>query len=236
MRSITDSRLSEYEAYSGYDPDRLVREHLGLVKRIAQQLVAKLPSHIDIDDLIQVGLIGLLKAAEDYQRESGAIFSTYATIRIRGAMLDELRTRDWLPRSVQRDLGRVARAIEQAEQTLGRAPTDADIAQMLDMPLADYQVLAGELAVARVTALEDSDDAVGGDEPMLALTEFGQREALIEAIKTLPEKEALMLSLYYSEGLNLKEIGLVLGVSESRVSQLHGQAVARLRAKLTDWR
>jgi RNA polymerase sigma factor for flagellar operon FliA len=118
----TDAMLSEYGACAGDRGDALVREHLPLVKRIAHQLAVKLPSHIEMDDLIQVGLIGLLKAAEDWQRDSGAVFSTYATIRIRGAMLDELRSRDWLPRSVQRDLGRVAAAIERAEQRLGAAP------------------------------------------------------------------------------------------------------------------
>jgi len=193
-----------------------------------------LPSHIDVDDLIQVGLIGLLKAAEDHQRDSGATFATYATIRVRGAMLDELRSRDWLPRSVQRDLGRVAAAIEQAEQKHGRAPTDREIADVLEMDLEEYRQLAGELACARIGQLEDNEvpDENG---PVEQVFDSAKREALVDAIKLLPEKEGLMLSLYYTEGLNLKEIGLVLNVSESRVSQIHGQAVARLRAKLREW-
>ena len=227
--------LSEYEAYSADRGDAMVRQHLPLVKRIAQQLMVRLPSHIEQDDLIQVGLIGLLKAAEDHQRDSGAAFSTYATIRIRGAMLDELRSRDWLPRSVQRDLGRVSAAIERAEQKLGRAPGDKEIAAELDMSLGEYHQLSGELACARVGQLEDIDVADDADEPVEAVFDTSRREALVEAIGTLPEKEALMLSLYYTEGLNLKEIGLVLNVSESRVSQIHGQAVARLRSKLRDW-
>jgi len=227
--------LSEYEAYSADRGDALVRQHLPLVKRIAQQLMVRLPSHIDIDDLIQVGLIGLLKAAEDHQRDSGATFATYATIRIRGAMLDELRTRDWLPRSVQRDLGRVAAAIEQAEQKHGRAPTDREIADQLEMELEDYRQLSGELACARIGQLDDIEPPSDDEGPVEAVFDNAKREALVEAIKHLPEKEGLMLSLYYTEGLNLKEIGLVLNVSESRVSQIHGQAVARLRAKLSDW-
>lgn len=227
--------LSEYSAYSADRGDALVRQHLPLVKRIAQQLLVRLPAHIEMDDLIQVGLIGLLKASEDHQREAGAQFSTYATIRIRGAMLDELRSRDWLPRSVQRDLGRVAAAIEHAEQKVGRAPTDREIAAELGMDLEEYRLLSGELACARVTQLEDEELPDEESGPVEEVFETARREALVECIKQLPEKEALMLSLYYTEGLNLKEIGMVLNVSESRVSQIHGQAVARLRAKLKDW-
>ena len=215
--------------------DALVRAHLPLVKRIAQQLLVRLPAHIEMDDLIQVGLIGLLKAADDHQQDSGAAFSTYATIRIRGAMLDELRSRDWLPRSVQRDLGRVAAAIEQVEQRVGRAATDQEIANALEMDLEDYQQLSGELACARIGQLDEVDVPTEDDATSEMVFDVARREALVAAIEGLPEKEGLMLSLYYTEGLNLKEIGLVLGVSESRVSQIHGQAVARLRSRLTDW-
>ena len=227
--------ISEYEAYSADRGDELVRQHLPLVKRIAQQLVVRLPSHIDMDDLIQVGLIGLLKAADDHQRDSGATFSTYATIRIRGAMLDELRSRDWLPRRVQRDLGRVAAAIERAEQKYGRAPSEVEIADELGISVEEYRSLSGELACARITQLDDSDLPASSDEPVTEVFDDARRGAMVEAIKLLPEKEGLMLSLYYTEALNLKEIGLVLNVSESRVSQIHGQAVARLKSKLRDW-
>lgn len=236
MRFGTDAMLSEYEVNSRQSSDHLVNQHLPLVKRLASQLAVKLPSHIEIEDLIQVGLIGLLKAVEDYQSDSGAVFSTYATIRIRGAMLDELRGRDWLPRSVQRDLGRVAAAIEKVEQRLGRPASEKEIADELDMNLEDYRVLAGELACARISQLDEAELPPGDDEPAEQVAEETRRTALANAITTLPEKEGLMLSLYYSDGLNLKEIGLVLGVSESRVSQIHGQAVARLKSKLSDWR
>ena len=236
MRFGTDAMLSEYEVNSRQSTDHLVNQHLPLVKRLASQLAVKLPSHIEIEDLIQVGLIGLLKAVEDYQSDSGAVFSTYATIRIRGAMLDELRGRDWLPRSVQRDLGRVAVAIEKVEQRVGRPASEKEIADELDMNLEDYRVLAGELACARISQLDEAELPPGDDEPAEQVAEETRRTALANAITTLPEKEGLMLSLYYSDGLNLKEIGLVLGVSESRVSQIHGQAVARLKSKLSDWR
>ena len=232
----TNAMLSEYEAYSDNQGEALVRKNLPLVKRIAGQIAVRLPAHIETDELIQVGLIGLLKAGEDYQRDSGASFSTYAAIRIRGAMLDELRSRDWLPRSVQRDLGRVAQAIERTEQRLGRVPSEQDIADELGMPVEEYRILAGELSCARIGQLDEAELPPGDDEPVAEFFDQAQRGALVEAIKSLPEKEALMLSLYYTEGLNLKEIGLVLGVSESRVSQIHGQAVARLRAQLSDWR
>jgi len=236
MRFGTEAMLSEYEVHSRQPTDHLVNQHLPLVKRIASQLAVKPPSHIEIDDLIQVGLIGLLTAVDDYQTDSGAVFSTYATIRIRGAMLDELRGRDWLPRSVQRDLGRVAAAIDRVEQRVGRPAQEKEIADELGMLVEDYRSLAGELACARVTQLDEAELPPGIDEPEEQFVEVTKREALVAAIETLPEKEGLMLSLYYNEGLNLKEIGLVLGVSESRVSQIHGQAVARLKAKLSDWR
>jgi RNA polymerase sigma factor for flagellar operon FliA len=236
MRFGTDAMLSEYEVNSRQSTDHLVNQHLPLVKRLASQLAVKLPSHIEIEDLIQVGLIGLLKAVDDYQSDSGAVFSTYATIRIRGAMLDELRGRDWLPRSVQRDLGRVAAAIEKVEQRVGRPASEKEIADELDMNLEDYRVLSGELACARVSQLDEAELPPGNDEPAEQVAEETRRTALANAITTLPDKEGLMLSLYYSEGLNLKEIGLVMGVSESRVSQIHGQAVARLKSKLSDWR
>jgi RNA polymerase sigma factor for flagellar operon FliA len=236
MRFGTDAMLSEYEVNSRQSTEHLVNQHLPLVKRLASQLAVKLPSHIEIEDLIQVGLIGLLKAVEDYQSDSGAVFSTYATIRIRGAMLDELRGRDWLPRSVQRDLGRVAAAIEKVEQRLGRPASEKEIADELGMNLEDYRVLSGELACARISQLDEAELPPGDDEPAEQVAEETRRTALANAITTLPEKEGLMLSLYYSDGLNLKEIGLVLGVSESRVSQIHGQAVARLKSKLSEWR
>jgi RNA polymerase sigma factor for flagellar operon FliA len=227
--------IVEYATYSMQQGGDLVSLHLPLVKRIANHLAVKLPPHIEIDDLIQVGLIGLLKAKEDYQADSGATFSTYATIRIRGAMMDELRARDWLPRSVQKNLGRVATAMRGAEQRLGRAPTDSEVASELGVSLNEYQEILGDVSFARLTPVEDIDTVAGDMEPDREVTESLRATALSDAIKELPEKEQLMMSMYYVDNLNLKEIGLVLEVSESRVSQIHGQAIARLKSKLQDW-
>lgn len=222
------------------EADRLVQDYLPLVKKIALRLTAKLPAEIELDDLLQVGLMGLLRARDSYDASQGASFATYAGIRIKGAMLDELRAHDWLPRSVQRQLSRVAGAIERADARLGRPAQDAEIAAELEMDLEDYQRLAGELACARMTRVDDSEEAATAEaqraDPLDHLGEQAFRDALVAAVERLPEKERLMMSLYYNEELNLKEIGAVLGVSESRVSQLHGQALARLRAGLADWR
>jgi RNA polymerase sigma factor for flagellar operon FliA len=227
--------ISEYANYSRQEGDNLVSAHLPMVKRIANHLAVKLPAHIEIDDLVQVGLIGLLKAKEDYQEDSGATFSTYATIRIRGAIMDELRARDWLPRSVQKSLGSVASALQRAEQLLGRTPTDREVASELGVSLDEYHELLADVSFARLTPIEDVETVSDDIKPDTYVTESVRAQALSDAIKQLPQKEQLMMSLYYVDNLNLKEIGLVLEVSESRVSQIHGQAIARLKTKLSDW-
>jgi RNA polymerase sigma factor for flagellar operon FliA len=237
------NRIAAYSTGDGgsaRDADAMVREFLPLVKKIALRLAVRLPEEIDVDDLMQVGLMGLLRARDSYDATQGASFATYAGIRIKGAMLDELRGRDWLPRSVQEQFSRVAQAVEVLEARLGRPPQDAEIAGALDMPLADYQALAGRLASARMISLDAQQEpeaaASAADDPLRQVGDEGFRVALAEGVARLPEKEKLMMSLYYSEGLNLKEIGAVLGVSESRVSQLHGQALSRLRVVLEAWK
>ncbi|MDX1736202.1 MAG: RNA polymerase sigma factor FliA [Halioglobus sp.] len=205
-----------------------------LVKKIGLHLVARLPPSIELDDLMQVGLIGLIQASGTYDPTRGASFATYAGIRIKGAMLDEVRRNDWVPRSVQQNMKRVTETITELEAGLGRAATDKEIADALDITLDEYHEVSRELAYSRLTPLEDATPGLesGEPDPFAFLEDSRLREDIVSAIGELPEKEQLMMSLYYGEELNLKEIGAVMGVSESRVSQIHGQALARIRAKI----
>ncbi len=217
--------------------ENLVQEYLPLVKKIGLHLVARLPREVELDDLMQVGMMALVQANENYDPAQGASFSTYAGIRIKGAMLDEVRRNDWVPRPVQQNIKRVADAMKQLEARLGRSVTDTEIAAELGLPLEDYHKLSREIVYSRMTSLEDVTEAGESEEldPVAQLDDVQTRQLLARAIQTLPEKEKLMMSLYYVEELNLKEIGAVMGVSESRVSQIHGQALARMRAKVSEW-
>lgn len=222
-----------------------VRDLAPLVKRIAHHMMASLPPSVEIDDVIQSGMMGLLDAARRYQTSEGAQFETYAVQRIRGAMLDGLRQCDWLPRGVRRSLRQVEAMIAKLEQKQGRAPTESELAKALDMTLADYQHLLQEARGYQIVSYEDfsadEDDSflerhsAGRDgDPLEMLEERGVREALVAGIEALPEREKMVMGLYYEQEMNLREIGEVLGVSESRVCQIHTQAIARLRVKLRD--
>ncbi|HAB56006.1 MAG TPA: RNA polymerase sigma factor FliA [Cellvibrionales bacterium] len=230
----------------------LVERHAPLVKRIAYHLLARLPDSVQVDDLIQSGLEGLLEAAGNYDKAKGASFETFAGIRIRGAMLDEMRRGDWSPRSLHRNARRLAEENSKLERQLGRAPTDSELALSLDISLEDYRDMARHSMSARLCSFDEVVGVANGDggadegltrSALYADTADGpdkliendeQRTQVAEAISALPERDQLLLSLYYKEELNLKEIGLVLGVSESRVSQLHSQAALKLRSKLLD--
>lgn len=224
------------------EQDRLVEQYAPLVKRIAYHLLGRLPSSVQVEDLMQAGMIGLLEASRKFDFGKGASFETYAGIRIRGAMLDEVRKGDWAPRSVHRNTRMVSDAMRAVEARLGRDAKDHEVAAELEMSLEEYYTILGDTAGSKLFSFDDllesgaPADVQGGEEPLSGLQDERFRMALIEAIDTLPERERLLLSLYYDEELNLKEIGAVLGVSESRVSQLHSQCAARLRAKLMNWR
>jgi RNA polymerase sigma factor for flagellar operon FliA len=191
-------------------------------------------------------MIGLLEAAKNFATDRGASFETYAGIRIRGAMLDELRRTDWTPRSVHRKAREVAEVIRQIETETGAEASDAEVIRRLGISADEYHQVLADAACVRLLSLTAADDGEESSvmdvadeatlEPSQGIERDGMREALSEAIGKLPEREQLVMSLYYEQELNLKEIGAVLGVSESRVCQIHGQAVLRLRARLKDWR
>ncbi|MBK1674878.1 RNA polymerase sigma factor FliA [Ectothiorhodospira shaposhnikovii] len=226
------------------DHTRLVDEHVPLVKRIAYHLLARLPANVQVDDLIQSGVIGLLEAARHYDPSQGASFETYAGIRIRGAMLDEVRRSDWTPRSVHRNARRISDVIREIEGREGRVASGAEIAQALGVDLEAYHDMLRDAVGCRVLGFDDLCDTDAdvdnflpsqGPTPQESLTRENFRQALADHIDTLPERERLILSLYYDDELNLREIGEVLGVSESRVCQIHGQALVRLRARMSEW-
>jgi RNA polymerase sigma factor for flagellar operon FliA len=224
----------------------LVFKHADLVKRIAYHLVSRMPPNVEVDDLIQAGMLGLLDAAKHYLPTKGANFETYAGIRIRGAMLDEVRKSDWTPRSVHRNMREMADVIRKIENAKGQDATPTDIALGLGVSIDEYHKLVQDAASCRVFSFDqmgaNDDESSPADHardespgPFDHIEDAGFREALAGAINVLPEREKLVLSLYYDEDMNLREIGAVLDVSESRVCQIHGQALVRLRARLAEW-
>jgi RNA polymerase sigma factor FliA len=232
-------------AYEGQQTlSEAVEKHTVLVKRIAHHLAARLPDSVLIDDLIQAGMIGLIEASKNFDHSKGASFETYAGIRIRGAMLDEMRRGDWTPRSVHRNARLVAKKISELESALGRDVKDAEVASALELSIDQYHQMLKEATNGKMLGISD----LGITEDVLATTNDSNADLtytgieknsfnknLAETIKTLPEREALILSLYYDDELNLREIGEVLSVSESRVSQIHSQALVRLKSRLKEW-
>lgn len=225
------------------DKEELVSKYAGLVKRIAYHIMSRLPPSVQVDDLIQAGMIGLLEAAKNYDADQGASFETYAGIRIRGAMLDEIRKGDWAPRSVHRKARQVAEAVRAIENSSGRDARDHEVAKALDMSVDEYHKTLQDASGCRLLSFEEmgaSDDAFptrSSDQmgPFDGVQKEDFKKNLSEEIAGLPERERMVLTLYYEEDLNLREIGAVIGVSESRVSQIHSQALIRLQSRLGHW-
>lgn len=233
-----------YTAKGQLDLTTMLKQYSPLVRRLAHQMIAKLPANVEIDDLIQVGMIGLTDALNRFDAAQGVQFETFATQRIRGAMLDELRGNDWMSRGSRKQQRSIEAAVHRLEQKLGRAPQESEIAVEMNMSLVEYQEMLGKVRGTQLVYLEDMSGDDGdndyldrhvGDEaanPLAQLQDHRMREALIAAIKTLPEREQYVMSMYYEHDMNLKEIAAVIGVTESRVCQLHSQSIARLRVKL----
>ena len=233
-----------YQAVVALDANELVETHAPLVRRIAEHLRGRLPDNVETDDLVQVGLMALLEAARKFSADKGARFETYAGIRIRGAMLDEVRAMGWTPRSVHRKQREISMAMHVLEQETGREARAEDVAAKLGVSMDEYHKMAADSVSARLTSLDqmmEGDDqraVISGDseDPADSAEKSDFRAMLAEVIGSLPEREALVMALYYDEELNLKEIGKVLEVSESRVCQIHGQALARVRSRLKGFR
>ncbi len=232
------------DAMSHAERDRLLLEHLPTVRYLARRIHERLPQHVELDDLVSAGVVGLIDAFSKFDHGKKVQFKSYAQFRIRGAILDSLRTLDWSPRELRRKGRAVEEAIRSTTQRFGRAPNDLEIAAEMKISLGEYQGLLGELKGLEIGSLhverqEDSGDEelsyVPGpveDDPLFRCLKGEMKQRLTDAIEELPEKERLVLTLYYFEELTMKEIGLTLGVVESRVSQIHSSAVVRLRAAL----
>jgi RNA polymerase sigma factor for flagellar operon FliA len=246
LQSLERSAPLTYNAAGMVASDALVRQYTPLVKRIAHHMIARLPASVQIDDLIQAGMMGLLDAATRFDEGQGIQFETFAAQRIRGAMLDELRESDWLPRSARKAQRDIDTAMQKVQQRERRAATESEVAHEMNVSLSQYQQL---LADARGSQLVHIDELQGDDdesffernlpderdEPSARLTDKRFKSALVAQIGSLPEREKLMMGLYYEQELNFREIAAILGVTESRVCQMHSQAVARLRVGLKEW-
>ncbi|MDJ0880939.1 MAG: RNA polymerase sigma factor FliA [Gammaproteobacteria bacterium] len=232
-----------YAQVQSFGEDNVVTRHAALVKRIAFHLINRMPASVQVDDLIQAGMVGLLEANSHFDASQGASFETYAGIRIRGAMLDEIRKLDWTPRSVHRKYRAVSEAIRKIENEKGSDASDQEIAREMGISLSEYHRILMDSNSSRICSMDELEEQgdyqiphVDDDTPFEQLSEDEYQQRLAENIRSLPEKEQLVMSLYYDDELNFREIGQVLEVSESRVCQIHGQALLRIQAKMSDWK
>mgnify|MGYP001250018452 CR=1 FL=1 len=231
--------------------DRLILTYAPLVKYVAGRMSSALPSHVEETDLISYGLLGLIGAVERFDPERNIKFETYAVTRIKGSIIDELRSLDWVPRSVRARAREIERASAELEHRLKRVPTDEELAAALDLSIDEFQNIIPQIANSSIVALDEMWNVNSGGEPLalidtisdsrmtdpsdlLDITEL--RESLADAIANLPEREKIVIALYYYDGLTLREIGEVLGVTESRISQLHTKAILRLKGRLQEQR
>lgn len=245
MKGLVKRYKQDTQGVDGKLRDQLIMDYAPLIRFVAQRIASRLPSNIDIDDLISAGVIGLMDAIEKYDPSRDNKFKTYAEFRIRGAILDELRSQDWVPRSVRDKAKRIEKTYAELEQRFGRAVSDEELCEALGMDLEEYYEMVSKVKSVTLLSVDELSSANSDRKSLLELIENpnsknpysqlkskGARDILMRRIEELPEKQKLVLSLYYYEDLNLKEIGRILAVTESRVSQLHTQAVEKLRAKL----
>ncbi|MCP4979184.1 MAG: RNA polymerase sigma factor FliA [Gammaproteobacteria bacterium] len=224
------------------EKDQIVR-HASLVKRIAYHLLNRLPPTVQIDDLIQAGMVGLLEAASNFDPDRGASFETFAGIRIRGSMIDEIRRSDWTPRSVHRKFRSVSEAIRRIENDTGEDAKDSDVAQALGIGLSEYHQILIDSSSSRIYSIDTMEESMqdaaipssSEDTPDEAFSSGEYQRQLAESIRQLPKKEQLVMSLYYDDELNFREIGGILDVTESRICQLHGQALLRVKSRMSEW-
>ncbi len=246
MKGLVKKYKQETQGVDGKLRDQLIMDYAPLIRFVSQRIASRLPSNIDIDDLMSAGVIGLMDAIDKYDPSRDNKFKTYAEFRIRGAILDELRSQDWVPRSVRDKAKKIERAYQELEQKHGRAVSDTEVSESLGMSLDGYYGMVAKVKAVTLLSIDDMVgpgnherrslleclENIGSKNPFTQIKSKGVRDLLMQNIEDLPEKQKLVLSLYYYEDLNLKEIGRILEVTESRVSQLHTQAVTRLRAKL----
>ena len=246
QQSVERAKSLTYTATGMLDTNRCVTTFAPLVKRIAHHMLARLPASVQLDDLIQAGMIGLMEACSRFEESQGIQFEAYANQRVRGAMLDELRSTDWLPRGTRKALRDIEAAMHRIQNRMHRPATEREVATEMNVTLTDYQQMLQDSKGYQLLHYDELSDSDGDsylerhvpdnrENPLERLEDKEFRSAVVDAIGDLPERERLMMGLYYEQDLNFREIAAILGVTESRVCQIHSQAIARIRSQLRNW-